>query len=99
MSSSQTSSSSSSGEDGDHPFAEFNDITCPMSVILGDGSITVRACLALQRHSVVPLQQSAGEDLYVMVNDVIVARGEVVLVEDSTAIRITDIPTPPGAER
>ena len=97
MSSSQISSSSSSGSD--HPFVEFNDITCPVSVILGDGTITVRHCLGLQRHSVVLLRQSAGEDLHVMVNDVTIARGEVVIVEDSTAIRITDIPMPPGAER
>jgi flagellar motor switch protein FliN/FliY len=99
MSSSQTSSSSSSGADGDHPFAEFSDIRCPVSVVLGEGAITVRRCLGLQRYSVVPLKQLAGEDLHVMVNGVTVARGEVVIVEDSTAIRITDIPTPPGTER
>ena len=37
------------------------------------------------------LRQSAGEDLQVLANGVLVARGEVVVVEDSTAVRVTEI--------
>ena len=69
----------------------LRDVTCPVSVVLGTGSITVRRVLTLERHSVVRLHQSAGEDLQMIVNGVLVARGEVVVVEDSTAIRLTEI--------
>jgi len=73
-------------------------VPCPVSVILGTGTISVRHCLGLTRSSVVPLRQSAGEDLQVVVNGVTVGRGEVVIVEDSTAIRLTEISRSPDLE-
>lgn len=69
----------------------LRDVKCPVSVVLGTGSITVRRVLSLERHSVLRLHQSAGEDLHMIVNGITVARGEVVVVEDSTAIRLTEI--------
>jgi len=100
MSSSPISSSSSSAPDAPGgPFAALADVVCEVWVLLGTGMVTVRRCLALQRQSVLRLNQSAGEDLQVLVNGSLVARGEVVIVEDSTAIRITDIPSMSGLER
>jgi flagellar motor switch protein FliN/FliY len=69
----------------------LRDVRCPVSVLLGTGNISVRRVLALERQHVVRLQQSAGEDLQMIINGVLVARGEVVVVEDSTAIRLTEI--------
>jgi flagellar motor switch protein FliN len=101
MSSSLISSSSSSGstEALRHPFVELTDVVCGVAVVLGVGTVTVRRCLGLQRHSVLRLEQSAGEDLQVQVNGVTIAKGEVVIVEDSTAIRVTEIPQPMSTER
>jgi flagellar motor switch protein FliN len=100
MSSSPISSSSSrEPEAAVGPFASLADIICNVWVLLGSGTVTVRRCLALQRQSVLRLSQSAGEDLQVVVNGSLLARGEVVIVEDSTAVRITDIPTTSGPER
>jgi flagellar motor switch protein FliN len=101
MSSSLISSSSSnpSAEPFKHPFSELTDVVCGVAVVLGTGTVTVRRCLALQRHSVLRLEQSAGEDLQVQVNGVTIAKGEVVIVEDSTAIRVTEIPQPASTER
>jgi flagellar motor switch protein FliN/FliY len=108
MSSSPTSSSSSSearltagaaAETVSHPFGGLLDVICDLSVILGTGIVTVRRCLALQRNSVLRLDQSAGEDLQLKVNGITIARGEVVIVEDSTALRITEIPPPSHEER
>ena len=100
MSSSPISSSSSSAPDvGTSPFPGLSDLVCDVWVLLGTGSVSVRRCLGLQRQSVLRLNQSAGEDLQVVVNGALVARGEVVIVEDSTAIRITDIPSASGQER
>ncbi len=67
-------------------------------MLLGTGMVSVRRCLALQRQSVLQLNQSAGEDMQVLVNGSLVARGEVVIVEDSTALRVTDIPATSGPE-
>ena len=89
MSSSPTSSSSS---DLSLPpaLASFGDVKMQVHVILGRGSMTLRACLALQRGSVVRVSQSAGQDLFVLVNDVPVARGEVVIIDDSVSLRLTE---------
>ena len=96
MSSLPSSSSSSSVTLSTVPLTgagldRLRDVKCPVSVVLGTGSISVRRVLTLERRSVVRLHQSAGEDLHVIVNGVLVARGEVVVVEDSTAIRLTEI--------
>jgi flagellar motor switch protein FliN len=100
MSSLLTSSSNSSpAPDVPHPFSAVADLICSLTVILGTGTVSVRRCLGLQRNSVLRLEQSAGEDLQVKVNGVTIARGEVVIVEDSTAIRITEIPQPSSSER
>lgn len=60
--------------------------------------MSVRDCLRLQKHSIIELLQSAGGDMLVSVNGINVAHGEVMIVEDSTAIRITDILPPPSSE-
>ena len=106
MSSSPNSSSSSDaarGQSGPVPegfagFAHLLDVRCPVSVVLGTGSISVRQCLALGPRSVVRLRQSAGEDVQVVVGDVTLARAEVVIVEDSTAVRLTEILRPAGGD-
>jgi|WetSurMetagenome_2_1015567.scaffolds.fasta_scaffold392272_2 flagellar motor switch protein FliN len=100
MSSSPTSSSSSSAPDpAATVFDGLADIVCEVWVLLGTGTVSVRRCLTLQRQSVLRLTQSAGEDLQVLANGSLIARGEVVIVEDSTAIRITDIPNAAGPDR
>jgi flagellar motor switch protein FliN/FliY len=80
-----------------HPFAGVMDVACRVDVVLGTGSITVRDCLKLQRLSVIRLDQSAGSDLDVCVHGVPIVTGEVVIVDESTAIRVTAVTPPPGA--
>lgn len=98
MSSSPISSSSSEAPP-ESPFGNLDDLVFDVWVLLGTGAVTVRRCLALQRQSVLRLHQSAGEDLQILVNGSLVARGEVVIVEDSTALRVTDIPNAARPER
>ena len=94
--SSSPNSSSSSEPIGD--LTRLHDVTCDVHVVLGTGTLSVRECLELRRHSVMRLVQTAGADLQVVVNGVLVAHGEVVIVDDSTAIRITEIAAPPSSE-
>ena len=98
MSTSSSPSSSSSSNAAASPataFQQLLDVVCPASVVLGTGTITVRQCLALDRNSLVELTQSAGEDLQLTVNGVVLARGEIVIIEDSAGLRVTDIAVPP----
>ena len=103
--SSSTSSSSSSDESRGHGgageggvFTPLLDVRVPVDVILGTGSISVRECLALAPRSIVRLKQTAGEDVHVVAGAITLARAEVVIVEDSTAVRLTDILKPATTE-
>lgn len=99
MSSSPTSSSSNAPQEkADAPFAGLADLTCPVDVVLGHGAISVGTCLNLRPQSVIRLTASAGEDLHVVVGGVLVMRGEVVLVDQSAALRITEFTPAPGME-
>ena len=63
----------------------------PVDIVLGTGSITVRRCLKIRRNHIVRLDQSAGGDLQIVSKGVTIAKGEVLIVDDSSALRITDI--------
>lgn len=80
-------------------FPGLLDVRVPVEVVLGTGVLTVGDCLALTRMRIVQLDQSAGLDLMVLANGVPLARAEVVIVEDSTAVRLTEIEAPAGGER
>ena len=73
------------------------DVVCLVDVFLGTGSITVRDCLKLTRLSVIRLDQIAGADLDVRVHGVSIAVGEAVIVDESTAVRITAVAPPAGS--
>ena len=94
MSSSPTSLSSSEPDS----LSGLLDIVCHVDVVLGTGTINVRDCLKLQPRTVLRLIQPSGSDLSVRVNGVETVKGEVVIVEDSTALRITEVVPPPSAE-
>ena len=94
---SSPSSSSSSDRSVVVDLGRLGDVVCRIEVVLGTGTISVRDCLALREGSIIPLQQLAGTDLQVLVNGIPAAVGEVVIVDDSTAIRLTDILPPPSA--
>jgi flagellar motor switch protein FliN len=98
MSSSLISSSSSDAATAS-PFDHIGDLRCPVTVVLGTASITVRQCLGLAPQVVLRLEQAAGEDLRIDVNGVTIARGEVAIIDTSTAVRLTDFAPAPGRSR
>src|SRR5262245_36778766 len=77
-------------------FKPLHDVICRVDVMLGSAAMSVRECIRLRRDSVVRLAQSAGGDMQVVINGIVVAHGEVVIVDDSTAIRITEVLAPPS---
>ena len=70
------------------------DIPLKVTVELGRTRMLIRDILQLSQGSVVELAKFAGEPLEVLVNDKLVARGEVVVVNEKFGIRLTDIISP-----
>jgi flagellar motor switch protein FliN/FliY len=70
------------------------DIPLKVSVELGRTRIMVNDLLQLGQGSVIELSKLAGDPLEVLVNDKLVARGEVVVVNEKFGIRLTDIVSP-----
>ena len=62
-----------------------------LALEVGRTTISVRNLLQLNQGSVVELDRLAGEPLDVLVNNTLVAHGEVVVVNDKFGIRLTDV--------
>lgn len=67
------------------------DVPVSVSAVLGKTSMEVSSLLKLDRGAVVELDRKVGEAIDIYVNDRLVARGEVVLVEDRLGITMTEI--------
>jgi len=70
------------------------DIPLTVTVELGRSKMLIHDLLQLGQGSVVELTKMVGEPLEVLVNQKLVARGEVVVVNEKFGIRLTDIISP-----
>lgn len=70
------------------------DIPLKVTVELGRSSMAIKDILQLGQGSVLELDKLAGEDLEILVNGKLIARGEVVVVNEKFGIRITNIISP-----
>ena len=70
------------------------DIPLTVTVELGRSKMLINDLLQLGQGSVIELTKLVGEPLEVLVNDKLVARGEVVVVNDKFGVRLTDIVSP-----
>jgi flagellar motor switch protein FliN len=69
----------------------FNDLPVPLSVEIGRATLTARAILELESSSVIQLTRSTGDGVDVLAGDRRIARGEIVMIEDHTGVRINEI--------
>lgn len=67
------------------------DIPMSVTVYVGSAKMAIRDLLQLAQGSVIELDKLAGEPMEVMVNNKLVARGEVVVVNEKFGIRLTDV--------
>jgi len=67
------------------------DIPVRVSAVLGKSSMQVSQLLKLGRGAVVELDRKVGEAIDIYVNDRLVARGEVVVVENRLGVTMTEI--------
>ncbi len=70
------------------------DVNLPISIELGRTRMSISDILGLGPGSVVELNKLAGEPVDVMVNHKIVAKGEVVVIDENFGVRITQLMTP-----
>ena len=73
-------------------------VTLRVTVELGRTKMNIEEILNLGPGSVVELDKLAGEPVDVLINDRMIARGEVVVLDDRFGVRVTDVLSPPSNE-
>ena len=91
---SSSRSTSQSGTSHDQNLNRILDIPLVLSAQLGNTRMLIKDLLQLGPGSIVELDKLAGEPLEVLVNERLVARGEVVMVNEKFGIRLTDVISP-----
>ena len=79
------------------PIDKLYNVSLDVSVELGRTRVTLAEVLDYDVGSVVELDRAAGAPVDIRVNDTLLAQGEVVLIDDEYAVRITAIIDPSGA--
>lgn len=77
-------------------------IPVSVKIVLGSTTMPVSALMKLGRGAVIPLDRRVGEPVDVTVNGRVVARGEVVVLEEASSrfgISLTEVVGPGGPEK
>lgn len=74
-----------------HGIEMLLDVALEVSVELGRSHMSIAEILALRTGSVVELDKLAGEPVDISVNGTLIARGEVVVVDEKFGVRITEV--------
>jgi flagellar motor switch protein FliN/FliY len=70
------------------------DVSLKLTVELGRSELPIKKVLELTRGSVIELDKIAGEPVDLLANGKLIAKGEVVVIEDNFGLRITSIVSP-----
>ncbi|MBE7217656.1 MAG: flagellar motor switch protein FliN [Caulobacteraceae bacterium] len=82
------------GEEGDKTAADLStvfDVPVNIQAVLGKAQLSVAQLLKLGSGSVLELDRKVGEAIDIFVNNRLVARGEVVVVEERLGVTMTEI--------
>lgn len=71
----------------------FFDVPVRITIQLASCNMKVKDILQLQQSSIVELPKSAGENVDILVNNRLIAGGEVLELEGTTGVRLTDFYT------
>ncbi|MBC8432052.1 MAG: flagellar motor switch protein FliN [Desulfobacteraceae bacterium] len=82
------------GQEGQYGLDLILDIDLNVSVELGKVKMPVKDLLQLGQGSIVELAKSVGEPLDIYVNNTLIAKGEVVILDEKFGIRVSDIINP-----
>ena len=72
------------------------DISVTLTIELGRTRMSLKELLALEQGSVIELQRMVDEPMDVLVNGTLVAHGEVVVIDDTFGVRLTEIAANPA---
>ena len=90
----------SGGDDGDRAASDLApvfDVPVNISAVLGKATMSVAQLLKLGSGSVLELDRKVGEAIDIYVNNRLVARGEVVVVDERLGVTMTEIIKDGGA--
>jgi flagellar motor switch protein FliN/FliY len=73
------------------PLSVIGDIELDVTLELGRAELTIEDLLALREGSVVTLDKEAGEPIDILANGKLVARGEVIVVDERFCVRICEV--------
>jgi flagellar motor switch protein FliN len=72
----------------------LHNIKTRLQVCVGDVVVTVGDLLAAKEHQVFVLSQAVDQPVDILLEGKVVARGQLMAVDDQFAVRITELPTP-----
>ena len=84
----------SSLKDGDLDINFLLDVNLSIMVEVGRTHMLIEDLLRLEESSIVELDSMVGQPLHIRANQKLVARGEIVVINEKFAVRITDIISP-----
>lgn len=67
------------------------DVPVQVSVVLGSTTMPLSNILKLGKGTVIELERTVGEPIDVYVNNKIVAKGEIVIVDDKIGVTLTEV--------
>lgn len=74
-----------------YEWRNYMDLSVVLAVELGRTKLTTREVLALEENSIIKLSRSTGEGADVLAGGRRIARGEIIMIEDRTGVRINEI--------
>ncbi|MCH1430240.1 MAG: flagellar motor switch protein FliN [Chlamydiales bacterium] len=69
----------------------FSDVKVNVEVRLGEAKLALEEILNIHKGDVVELDKLAGEPVDLFANDILIARGEVVVIDDSFGVKVLEI--------
>jgi len=70
------------------------DVPVTLQLEIGRAKVTIRNLLSYTQGSVIEMDRLAGEPLDLLVNETLIAHGEVVVINDKFGVRLTDVVSP-----
>lgn len=67
------------------------DVSTTVSVELGRSSMVIKDVMDLGPGSIIELNKLAGEPVDILINDKLIARGEVIVINENFGVRVTEI--------
>jgi flagellar motor switch protein FliN/FliY len=92
----QDLSRGTSGVVAPFPLSTLQDVELDLRIELGRTELLIDEVLKLREGSVVSLDKLAGDPVDILVNGQLVARGEVLVLNDNFCVRVAEILTPEG---